>query len=110
MTVVPAASAAPSFAGPTPPDRTQSGLGDHLAAALNILRTRPLTSDEMMELRAFHEAEQQIIMAATGQQGGGQPGAPGAGQPPEQQDTGGGDQSDYGSGPSTSAMNTGFGG
>lgn len=106
MATAPPYTSAPSFAGPTPPDRTQMTLEDHLAAALQILRSRPLTGDEMMSLRAFHEAEAQTIAELTGQ-GSTEQMQQEPGQAVEEPEYGG-TNSDYGTSPDTSAMNTGF--
>ena len=64
--------AAPSFVGPTPPDRVEMTFGEHLNAALQLLITRDLTDQEMREFKAFIVGVDSVVREKVGQQQQGQ--------------------------------------
>lgn len=59
-------SGAPSFLGPTPPDRVQMSLEDNCNAIVSILASRPPTPEEMQVLSATFASVQQLLMGHAG--------------------------------------------
>ncbi len=96
----PNAGNAPSYLGPTPPDRQEMTFGEHLQAALQVFMARPLDPQEMRDMKAFQIGLQAAIREKLQQQSGqpGQPMGPGAspeGQPKQGMGT---DEEDYNGG------------
>ena len=111
MSVMPSAANAASFQTAATPDAQQDNLPDLLQKVLAILSTRPPDQSEMMALRAFEEAKQQIFMQYVG---GGQAGDQGDGSDAEQQPMQpsgaglNGPTSQYGTASDTSSYQSGF--
>jgi len=100
------AGAPPAYMGPTPPDRQELTFGDHLQAALQIMASRPLQKDEMVQAKAFFIGVQQIIAEKTGQTGAAaQPGAEESAQPQGPSN----ETEDYGAGYGTPAEGNEYG-
>lgn len=98
------AADAPSFLGPTPPDRVDMTFGDHLRSALEVFTTRPLDSEELSQFKMFVQAvdaEVRQKMAEGGGAGGGADDAEGAGDPNATSEYGSGSGSPRQEGPTS---------
>lgn len=104
----PDASAAPPFAGPTPPDRVQMSLEQHCDGLAAIVAQRPPTPAQMEYLAATFANVQQTLQgyanpqgadamaAEQGQQPGADSGAPDEGAADTTRDYGDAGAQDYG--------------